>query len=303
MNSHNKAVLMLLGTLAAVSLVTVLAKNTLKSVDFLSFVWLQMAFASSFMLIIGLTNKQLGIKNIDLKVMSIIFAIGILNFAIVRGIFIYALDLLPATTHAYVINFVGIVTMFLSTLILREPPNLIQILGAVLALIGVRLYFWELPDGAELRALLWLMGAVICLALTNILMRYLHTINRNKISNHQISTLSILFGSIPLILLGIASGNDIEEIKAYDWLIIALNAIVAICIGMIVFNHVLKTLKAFEASILASSGVIFTGIFSALLLEEVISANEATGIVIMIAGIFIVQKFSKSSGWKKSPAK
>jgi hypothetical protein len=50
--------------------------------------------------------------------------IGIGNFTIVRVLCMLALDRLLATTHAYLVNFVGIATMLMSIVIVQERPSL-----------------------------------------------------------------------------------------------------------------------------------------------------------------------------------
>ncbi|MCW8877389.1 MAG: DMT family transporter [Kangiellaceae bacterium] len=290
--SKNGSALLLVSTIAVVALVTVLAKQTLNNVHYFSFVWLQMLIASLVMLIFtfGICREKLSKANS--KVWLYVVAIGLLNFAIVRSIFLYTLDLLPVTTHAYLINFVGIVTMAFSALMLREPPSMLQIIGAAIAISGVRLYFWESPSEGELHGIAWLLIAVISLALTNILMRRLHQINNHSMTNNQVSTFAIIFGALPLVVWGLQDVNKIDNISVTDWLVISLNGIVCVGVVMLVFNFVLRVLKAYEASILATSGVVFTALFSIVLLNDSIRDFEILGIAVMISGIGIVHCFS-----------
>ena len=295
-NSKNGCAFLLVSTIALVALVTVLAKQSLTQVHYFTFVWLQMLIASVAMLIFtfGLRKEKLGSAN--LEILIYVVAIGLLNFSIVRAIFIYTLDLLPVTTHAYLINFVGIVTMVLSALILREPPRTMQIVGATIAISGLRLYFWDSPTEGELHAIVWLIIAVVCLALTNILMRRLHLLNRQQsMSNNQVSTFAIISGALPLVIWGALDVDQIKTIGAKDWLVITLNGIVCVGMVMLVFNYVLKVLKAYEASILANTGVVFTALFSMLLLHDSISTFEAVGIFVLLCGIGVVHGFTEKN--------
>ena len=60
------------------------------------------------------------------------------------------LERLPATTHAYLVNFVGLVTMAMSAVALKERPSLLQIVGALVAVLGLRVFFDEVPPPSEM---------------------------------------------------------------------------------------------------------------------------------------------------------
>ncbi|MET1255579.1 DMT family transporter [Aliikangiella maris] len=285
-----KSALQLIITIFFAALVTVLAKQTLAEVDSFTFVWLQMIFG--IMTMFGYTfliKKEKLPKQLNLSVWTIVFAIGICNFTLVRTLFIFALDILPATTHAYLINFVGIVTMLLSGLLLKESPSRFQILGAVIALIGVQIYFYLWPSGEAWLGIFYAGAAVFFLALTNIFIRLLHLKHPQQLSANIVSTGTVVLGGVPLIIWGLVSQVSVQQISLTNWLIIILNGIFSIALTMTVFNIVMRHLKAFEASILASSGLVFTAMFSIPLLGEFLSLHQAAGIVMLIIGILLVQ--------------
>ena len=290
MGDRAAAAVKLVLTIALVALVTVLAKISLQTINFFTFIWLQLTVASVAMIIYSFViRKEVFPRKVPLKVWLLIVGIGVLNFAIVRSIFVYALDILPVTTHAYVINFVGIVTMFLSAILLREKPGWLQVAGAFLALVGIRFYFYHLPEYSEMKGIIWLAVAVLCLALTNIIMRQLHLLDKQYVSNNLIATFSICIGATPLILWGIIAGDPIGSVGVEHWVVIILNGLIAIGLVMIVFNQVMKILRAYEASILATCGVIFTALFAMPILGDYLDTHEVFGIVLMIVGISMVQ--------------
>ncbi|TQV87381.1 DMT family transporter [Aliikangiella coralliicola] len=290
MSERTSAAIKLVFSIALVALITVFAKSTLKQVSFFTFIWLQLLSASIAMIIYTfILKKEKFPKNLPRQVWLIILGIGVLNFAIVRTIFIYALDVLPVNTHAYIMNFVGIVTMVLSALLLRERPGFVQIVGAVIALVGIRFYFYQLPGGNEIEGIIWLSIAVLCLAATNILMRQLHLLETQYVSNNMVATLSICVGAFPLVILGAIIDYPLPSIGARDWLVIILNGLIAIGLVMVVFNQVMKVLRAYEASILATSGVIFTAIFAMPILGDYLELHEIVGVLLMITGIALVQ--------------
>ena len=80
---------------------------------------------------------------------------------------------LPATTNAYLVNFVGIVTMGTSILILREHPSIVQVVGALVAVLGLRLFFATIPPPSERIGLVHVGVGVLVLAVTNTVARKL----------------------------------------------------------------------------------------------------------------------------------
>ncbi len=186
--------------MAAVSLTIVYAKQSLAEVSYFSFLWLQMLAACIGMLIYTLVIKrETNIVKVTRRTWLLVVGIGLLNYAIVRSLFIFSLELLPVTTHAYIMNFVGIATVILSSIILREHPTRIQLLGSLIALAGLWMFFFQQPSGSEIIGIFWLVIAVLCLALTNILIRLLHLAGEPELSSNQVATFAICIGSTPLI--------------------------------------------------------------------------------------------------------
>ena len=152
MNLRLVAIVQTFTVILSSSLVGVLAKLALRDVPPFTFVWLQIAIGGSLLLTLY-TFQWRGEripKGLGRQVLAYIIWIGVCNFTIVRALFMFSLDRLPATTHAYLVNFVGIVTMLLSVFIVKERPSIVQILGAAVAVSGLRVYFKEIPPPSEL---------------------------------------------------------------------------------------------------------------------------------------------------------
>lgn len=290
MTDRNAVIIKLVATMAAVSLVVTYAKITLISIPVFTFVWLQMLFASAAMIAnTFLIRKESLPKIIDYKVVYLIVGIGLLNYLIVRFLFIYSLELLPVTTHAYLINFVGIVTMLLSAVLLKEKPKKIQVLGALVAIFGLWVFFYEVKIDGETQGLISISIAVFCLALTNLLIRKLQLIRPKDFSHNQIATFSVLVGALPLVVSGALIDLPLPSISISNWMIILLNGLIANALVMTVFSQAMEHLKAFEASLIGMSALVFTALFAMPVLGDYLNGFEFVGIALMITGIIVVQ--------------
>lgn len=295
MTAKTTAIIQLVITMFLVALVTVLAKKSLTQVDSYDFIWLQMLFAVTSIVIYTFVVKKESVPvKIPWQAWLIVVAIGFCNFSLVRTLFILALETMPVTTHAYIINFVGIVTMLLSAILLREKPGGMQLIGALVAIGGIQIYFQIVPSGEQFKGLALLIAAVIFLALTNILMRLLHLKFPLMISHNIVSAVAIVSGGLPLILYGLQYWQRVLNISLENWLVIAGNGIIAMSLTMNVFNLVIKKLRAYEASILASTGLIFTALLSIPILGDSLELTQIVGILLLLGGIMMVQFFNTS---------
>jgi len=309
MNLKYLAALKLLLTMFLVALVLTFAKRALTQVHFFTFVWLQMVFACSGILVYYLFSTPathptfsprsklivllaLTRQKQHRKALLLILGIGFLNYLLIRWLAIFALQYLPVTTHAYLTNYVALVTMFFSAIFVKEFPNLKQWLGALIAILGLWSYFRSAPAPEELIGIIAVGLTVIGLATTNILLRKLHLQSKKPFNHAQISTIAICSGGIPLILLGVTIDWPFESISLENWLIIGFNGLIANAMVMLVFSQAMQHLKAYEASLLAMSAVVFIALLAIPILGQVLVINQVIGIALMIMGIALVQRYS-----------
>ena len=192
MNRRIIAMAQTLTVLLASAFVGVLAKLALRDVPPFTFVWLQIAIGGSLLTLYTFQLRGERIpQGLGRQVWVYIILIGVGNFTIVRVLFMLCLDRLPATTHAYLVNFVGVVTMLMSISIVQERSSLCQILGAALAVSGLHVFFREIPPPSELIGAIYVASAVLALAATNNITRKLAVVTRDGLSNNVISTVAL----------------------------------------------------------------------------------------------------------------
>lgn len=228
-------------------------------------------------------------RGLSREVWFYIIMIGLCNFTISRTVQTLALQRLPATTSSYITNFIGFITMGMSIFILKESPTVFQVLGAVVAIIGLRVFFVEIPSAYELVGVALTFVGITAVAYTNNIARKLALVTKNELSNNIISTVALLIGGSLTVIIGLAADFPPHVESLTNWGILLYSGIVATAVGLTVWNKILRTLRSYEASILGASTVIWTALLAIPILGEHLAPNQIAGIVLMIVGLVLVQ--------------
>jgi drug/metabolite transporter (DMT)-like permease len=285
------AILQTLGVMLANSLGTVLMKMALNE----ELHPLTLAWTTTFIGMVALSTHTFVVRReriprgLGRRVWYYMIAIGICNFVISRISRPLALERLPATTTTFLGNFIGLVTMGMSIFILKERPSVFQVLGALVALTGLTIFFLELPTTYEFIGMLLVLVGIVAVAYTNNIARKLAIVTDFQLSNTVLSSVALLVGGSITLLIGLSFDWPPRVPTWKHWGIIFYIGLVPIGFGLTLWNHILRTLRSFEASILGASSVIWTAILAIILLGESLALNEIAGITLLIGGLALVQ--------------
>jgi drug/metabolite transporter (DMT)-like permease len=283
------AIIITVIVLISMSLGNVFSKMALQDVNPLTMTWVTVAIGMIVMTIYTFVIRKERIPVMSRQVWLMIIAIGVFNFVTGRIASMYALSFLPATTSTYLSNFIGFITMGMSIFILKESPTVFQVLGAVVALTGLRVFFQTVPAPSEMLGVLLIAISITGVAYTNNIARKLAITTNNSISNNVVSTLAILIGGGVTVLIGLIVDPQIKVTGWVNWGIIFYIGIVSIAIGLTVWNHILRILRSYEASVLGASTVIWTALLAVPFLGEKLNIHQIMGISLMLTGLILVQ--------------
>ena len=82
---------------------------------------------------------------------------------------------------------------------------------------------------------------------------------------------------------------DVQTASKYRSQALFYTGLVMIAFSMSVWNHILRTLRSYEASILGASTVIWTALLAVPILGETLTINKIIGIALMLVGLALVQ--------------
>lgn len=277
--------------LLSMSVGTILTKISFRSIEPVTYMWMSLLIGIIAMNLYTFVFRKECIpwKLMTKKVWLYIIQIGFFNFVTGR-LGVFALSYLKATTRTYLGNFVGFLTMAMSCIILHEIPTRYQVLGAAIAFAGLRVYFLDGPQGGEWIGIIMILISILSIAYTNNIARKLALETNQEISNNIISTLAVTIGGTVMIIICIAIGEFPPVVpEIFNWVVLLYSGIVTTAVGLTVWNFILRTLRSYEASILGATTVIWTSLLAVIFLNELLEMNQIAGIVMMFAGICLVQ--------------
>jgi drug/metabolite transporter (DMT)-like permease len=227
------------------------------------------------------------IKSIDRKDWKKLIALGLLFYTFTQGTQFIGLSLLPAVTVSLILNFTPLVVAVMGIFLLSEKPNLSQWGGVFLFLIGIILYFY--PKDFSTNKILGIAVMIIGVLANSgsaILGRY---INRSaKFNPLTVTVISMGFGSIFILVAGLIF-QGVPAISITTFLYLLWLAVVNTAFAFTLWNLSLQKLTAMESSIINGTMLIQIAILAWIFLNETISLNEGTGMMLAALGAILVQ--------------
>jgi drug/metabolite transporter (DMT)-like permease len=227
------------------------------------------------------------IKSIDRKDWKKLIALGLLFYTFTQGTQFIGLSLLPAVTVSLILNFTPLVVAVMGIFLLSEKPNLSQWGGVFLFLIGIILYFY--PKDFSTNKILGIAVMIIGVLANSgsaILGRH---INRSAQFNPlTVTVISMGFGSIFILVAGLIF-QGLPAISITTFLYLLWLAVVNTAFAFTLWNLSLQKLTAMESSIINGTMLIQIAILAWIFLNETISLNEGTGMMLAALGAILVQ--------------
>jgi len=218
--------------------------------------------------------------------------LGFSAYTLANGALFWALRFLPATTGSFLMSLITVTVLLGGVLWLREIPGRVQVIGILIVLAGMALFFSSgLKPGEPLGL------AIFALALIGFTLFGL--LSRVAAIERQMDTLTLT--ALPLAIGGgllLAIAIPVEGIPSASprtWGLVLLLAAINTALGYVLYNHALQSLQAFEMNVLLNMTPIWTALLGWLLLDENLIVSQWIGIFTVIGGIMLVQGRNKKS--------
>ena len=214
-------------------------------------------------------------------------ALGLVFYTLTQGSQFLGLAYLPAAMLSLLLNLTPIMVGVAGIFLLQEKPTPVQWFGIGLAAVGVGFYFLPISlPGTQVVGLIIALVGVLANAGSSLLGR---EINRSGIHSPLLVTfVSMGIGSLLLLVIGVFT-QGFGLLGWQDWAIILWLALVNTAFAFTLWNHTLRTLSAVESSVINSLMMPQIAILAFVFLDEVMSAKEIWGLILVGIGVLIVQ--------------
>jgi len=244
-------------------------------------------FLTLFLLIIFNRTHREALTSVSRKMWVNLTVLGLLFYTLTQGANFISLSLLPTHTVSLIYNFGPFFIALGSGLITKERPSLIQWLGVLISIIGAVVYFLPL-DNSAVPTLGYLVALISVLSnsISNLLGRQIN--HRSGLSPIIVTTISMGIGGLLLLTFG-GITQGFGKVNLSQFLIISWLAVVNTAVAFTLWNTALRTLSAVEAGIINNTMLIQVAVLSWLFLDESLTGKQILAMLLVIAGMIVVQ--------------
>lgn len=223
----------------------------------------------------------------DLKGVKVAIICGVL-FACDIALWNTSIMLSKASISTLLANLAPVWVGIGSLLFMKEKPNRIFWIGTAISIFGVTII---IGLNQILEANLNL-GNGLAIVASMFYGAYLITVRkgRNTLDTFSFTAISMISSTVVLGLICVLTFTPLSGFSTHSWLALIALGLVPQLLGWLAINQALGHIKPTIASVSLLSQTVFTAIFSVLLLGEVLTFHEIGGAVVVLVGIYLVNK-------------
>ena len=223
----------------------------------------------------------------DLKGVKVAIICGIL-FACDIALWNTSIMLSKATISTLLANLAPVWVGLGAMLFMNEKPTRIFWIGTAIAIFGVTIIIGinEIL-GARLN-----FGNVLAIIASMFYGAYLITVRkgRSTLDTFSFTTISMITSTVVLGLICLVTSTPLWGFSSTTWYALLALGVVPQILGWLSINQALGHISPTIASVSLLSQTVFTAIFSVLILSEVLTVHEIGGAVVVLVGIYLVNR-------------
>ena len=173
-------------------------------------------------------------------------------------------------------------------LFMKEKPSGIFWIGTVVSMIGVTIIIgFNQVIQANLN-----FGNVLAIIASMFYGAYLITVRkgRSSLDTFSFTTISMVASTVVLGLICLLTSTPLWGFSTTTWQALGALGLVPQLMGWLAINQALGHIKPTAASVSMLSQTAFTAIFSVLVLGEILTFHEIGGAVVVLGGIYLVNR-------------
>ena len=227
-------------------------------------------------------GDPLGKKQVALLVVA-----GVSGYTVAQGLQFVGLYYLPAVTTSFLLNFNPFFVLLLSAALLGEGATFVQLGGLALALAGAWAFFSErVAWGGQWFGVLVVIASGVGWAVYLVSVRLLS--RSGRVGSLRLTTATMGVGVAGMIVLTLLSGQY-AALTSNGVLIIVWLATANTALAFFMRNWALRTIPAYELTVLQNVMLVEIALFAFVFLQETITPAMVVGMALVLAGVFVVQ--------------
>lgn len=226
------------------------------------------------------------IRNIDIKTLGLIFVLALL-FTSALYLFIMSLKLIEPATVSFLSRFEVIITVVLAYLLLSERLRAFEIIGGMIALVGILVLKYRTNLAISHAATLMVVSSFLFAAAEIIVKKNIARLGTGRFLFYR--NLFMVFISLGILF---ARGQSIYIPPTKTvWLILAA-AILLPVLGRATYMEALKRINISRAALVTQATPLFTALFAFAILASMPTLTEWLGSALIVGGVVIIQLFA-----------
>lgn len=196
------------------------------------------------------------------------------------------LSYLPAVTVTFILSFTPVVVLLLGVVALKEYPTRLQMGGMFLVLFGAYLFFKDPFSSSNPTGVLIILISGLGWACYLVFSRLLLT----ESDSRPLGTTAVAMG-FGTVVLDIAAllFEGLPSVTGEGWMIILWLGLLNTAVAFFLWNHALKSLEAFEISILQNTMLVQIAVLAWIFLGEWLTTAKLRPMALVFVGALMVQ--------------
>ncbi|MHC4243260.1 MAG: DMT family transporter [Planctomycetota bacterium] len=285
MDMKKTGVLAILGASLMWAVEPICAKLAYANSDFLQTSGIRaIVVAITALVYVLLTNK--GNLKITKKQLPKLVYIGIAGTVFADLLYFFALTKIPVINAVLIGHMQPIFIILIGFLVLKEDKlTRLDYLGISIMIVAGVLVTTKTPGNLSMFKLgtsgdIYVLLATVAWATTGIVMRkYLTGLNAGVITFYRYTIASVIFVAYLLFTSSLVVANIYQVLVG-----------LVVCAGTILYYESMKRLKAAQVSALELSTPFFAVVFAFLILKELVTVMQISGIVLLVAGVLLLSR-------------
>lgn len=243
-------------------------------------------FAGFLLLLPLMVPQPSGYRRISRSLWIRLIILGLSAYTLGNGALFTGLKYMSATTGSFEMSLMPLLVLGVGIFWLREIPTAIQVVGILIVIAGSALFFSPgLSLGAPLGLVIVGVG-LVGITLSGILGR--EVARERQLDTLLLTAIPLAFGGGLLLVLGLLAEGS-PRFTGTALIVVIWLAVVNTALAYLLYNHSLQTLTAFEVNIMMNLTPLATAGLAWLLLGERLEEVQIVGMVVVIAGVGLVQ--------------